>query len=136
MRSRSAGTITIRSHCRRSATLRINISNQMCHSLGRDRTHVEGADPLHECVKFSGQFQPALAGFVEVAEPIGQGLTQQRPQGLVTRPFESGALQISERGLGGIRWMVRLQSGVVSDYVTWMVLGVACLGGALTLSIR
>jgi len=30
----------------------------------------------------------------------------------------------------------RLQSGVVNDYVTWMVLGIACLGGALAFSIR
>jgi multicomponent Na+:H+ antiporter subunit D len=30
----------------------------------------------------------------------------------------------------------RIQSGVVNDYVTWLVPGVACLGGALTASIR
>jgi multicomponent Na+:H+ antiporter subunit D len=30
----------------------------------------------------------------------------------------------------------RIQSGVVNDYVTWLVLGVACLGGALAASIR
>lgn len=29
-----------------------------------------------------------------------------------------------------------LQSGVVNDYVTWLVLGVACLGGALALSMH
>ncbi len=47
---------------------------------------------------------------------------------VLRRGFEPG------RGLTGpIR---RLQSGVVADYVTWLVLGVACLGGALALAIR
>jgi len=27
-------------------------------------------------------------------------------------------------------------SGVVNDYVTWIVIGVACLGGALAFSIH
>ena len=30
----------------------------------------------------------------------------------------------------------RLQSGVVNDYVTWLVLGLACIGGALAFAIR
>jgi hypothetical protein len=30
----------------------------------------------------------------------------------------------------------RFQSGVVNDYVTWLVLGLACLGGALAFAIR
>ena len=30
----------------------------------------------------------------------------------------------------------RFQSGVVNDYVTWAVLGLACLGGVLALVIR
>ena len=30
----------------------------------------------------------------------------------------------------------RFQSGVVNDYVTWVVVGMACLGAALALSIR
>ena len=28
------------------------------------------------------------------------------------------------------------QSGVINDYVTWIVLGLACLGGLLALMIR
>ena len=32
--------------------------------------------------------------------------------------------------------LCRFQSGVVSDYVTWIVLGLACLGAALTLVLR
>jgi hypothetical protein len=37
-------------------------------------------------------------------------------------------------GLAGI---VRgLQSGIVNDYVTWIVFGLACIGGALVLAIR
>jgi hypothetical protein len=29
-----------------------------------------------------------------------------------------------------------LQSGVVTDYVTWIVVGLACIGGALAVTIR
>jgi hypothetical protein len=31
-------------------------------------------------------------------------------------------------------WAV--QSGIINDYIAWMVLGLACLGGALALAIR
>ena len=41
-----------------------------------------------------------------------------------------------EPGAGLVRPVRRLQSGVVSDYVTWIVVGVACLGGVLALTIR
>jgi len=41
-----------------------------------------------------------------------------------------------EPGTGLVRPLERFQSGVVNDYVTWIVLGVACLGGALAFSIR
>ncbi len=37
---------------------------------------------------------------------------------------------------GGTQMLNRFQSGVVNDYVTWAVLGLACLGGALALAIR
>ena len=30
----------------------------------------------------------------------------------------------------------RFQSGVVNDYVTWIVIGLACVGGALAFAIR
>jgi multicomponent Na+:H+ antiporter subunit D len=41
-----------------------------------------------------------------------------------------------EPGTGLVRPLRRFQSGVVNDYVTWIVVGVACLGGALAFSIR
>ena len=41
-----------------------------------------------------------------------------------------------EPGTGLVRPLRRFQSGVVNDYVTWIVIGVACLGGALAFSIR
>jgi len=41
-----------------------------------------------------------------------------------------------EPGTGLVQPIRRFQSGVVNDYVTWIVLGVACLGGALAFSIR
>jgi multicomponent Na+:H+ antiporter subunit D len=47
---------------------------------------------------------------------------------LLRRGFEPGA--------GLVRPIRGFQSGVVNDYVTWAVLGLACLGGALALAIR
>jgi multicomponent Na+:H+ antiporter subunit D len=41
-----------------------------------------------------------------------------------------------EPGRGLARPIYRFQSGVVNDYVTWIVVGLACLGGALAFSIR
>ena len=41
-----------------------------------------------------------------------------------------------EPGTGLVRPLQRFQSGVVNDYVTWIVVGIAALGGALALSIR
>ena len=41
-----------------------------------------------------------------------------------------------EPGTGLVRPIRRFQSGVVNDYVTWIVIGLACLGGALAFSIR
>jgi multicomponent Na+:H+ antiporter subunit D len=41
-----------------------------------------------------------------------------------------------EPGAGLARPIQRFQSGVVNDYVTWIVIGMACLGGALAFAIR
>jgi len=41
-----------------------------------------------------------------------------------------------EPGMGLTTPIQRFQSGVVNDYVTWIVIGLACLGGALAFSIR
>jgi multicomponent Na+:H+ antiporter subunit D len=41
-----------------------------------------------------------------------------------------------EPGAGLTEPIQRFQSGVVNDYVTWTVLGLACLGGVLALVIR
>jgi hypothetical protein len=40
-----------------------------------------------------------------------------------------------EPGMGLTTLIQRFQSGVVNDYVTWIVIGLACLGGALAFSI-
>jgi hypothetical protein len=47
---------------------------------------------------------------------------------LLRRGFEPG------RGLAAP--IQRFQSGVVNDYVTWIVFGLACVGGALAFVIR
>jgi hypothetical protein len=41
-----------------------------------------------------------------------------------------------EPGAGLTAPIQRLQSGVINDYVTWIVLGLAAIGGALALIIR
>ncbi|MGB9282009.1 MAG: hypothetical protein WCB57_18330, partial [Pseudonocardiaceae bacterium] len=41
-----------------------------------------------------------------------------------------------EPGAGLVEPIRRFQSGVVNDYMTWMVLGLACIGGALAFAIR
>ena len=41
-----------------------------------------------------------------------------------------------EPGTGLVRPIRRFQSGVINDYVTWIVVGLACLGGALAFGIR
>jgi multicomponent Na+:H+ antiporter subunit D len=41
-----------------------------------------------------------------------------------------------EPGRGLVRTIERFQSGVVNDYVTWIVVGLACIGGALAFAIR
>jgi multicomponent Na+:H+ antiporter subunit D len=41
-----------------------------------------------------------------------------------------------EPGAGLTAPLRRFQSGVVNDYVTWVVLGLACLGGVLALVVR
>ena len=40
------------------------------------------------------------------------------------------------RVAGGVFYIQRFQSGVINDYVTWMVLGLAVIGGVLALIIR
>jgi hypothetical protein len=41
-----------------------------------------------------------------------------------------------EPGAGLTAPIERFQSGVVNDYVTWIVLGLACVGGVLALVVR
>ena len=41
-----------------------------------------------------------------------------------------------EPGAGLTAPIQRFQSGVVNDYVTWIVLGLACIGGGLALVFR
>jgi hypothetical protein len=41
-----------------------------------------------------------------------------------------------EPGTGLARPILGFQSGIVNDYVTWIVLGIACIGGALALAVR
>lgn len=41
-----------------------------------------------------------------------------------------------EPGVGLTTPLRRFQSGVANDYVTWIVLGLACVGGALALVVH
>ena len=55
------------------------------------------------------------------------------------RPVLAAAAAATPRLRAGRRLdraLQRFQSGVVNDYVTWIVLGLACVGGVLALIIR
>jgi hypothetical protein len=41
-----------------------------------------------------------------------------------------------EPGTGLVQPIRRFQSGVINDYVTWIVIGLACVGASLALTIR
>ena len=41
-----------------------------------------------------------------------------------------------EPGTGLVQPIRRFQSGVINDYITWIVIGLACLGGTLAFTIR
>ena len=41
-----------------------------------------------------------------------------------------------EPGAGLTLAIQRFQSGVINDYVTWIVAGLACLGGVLAMIVR
>jgi len=41
-----------------------------------------------------------------------------------------------EPGAGLVGLTQQFQSGVINDYVTWLVIGVTCVGSALALAIR
>jgi multicomponent Na+:H+ antiporter subunit D len=71
-----------------------------------------------------------LTGFGSVAASIALALVALywRRLPVLRRGLEPGA------GLAGV--IRGLQSGVVNDYVTWIVFGLACIGGALALAIR
>jgi multicomponent Na+:H+ antiporter subunit D len=51
-------------------------------------------------------------------------------------PVLRRALEPAARPGRPARWFAGFQSGVVNDYVTWIVIGIACLGGALAFAIR
>jgi len=59
---------------------------------------------------------------------VGALVLARRRLPVLRRGFEPGA--------GLVRPIRRFQSGVVNDYVTWLALGLACLGGVLALTIR
>jgi multicomponent Na+:H+ antiporter subunit D len=71
-----------------------------------------------------------LTGIGSVAASIALALVALywRRLPVLRRGLEPGA------GLAGV--FRGLQSGVVNDYVTWIVFGLACIGGALSLAIR
>jgi multicomponent Na+:H+ antiporter subunit D len=61
-------------------------------------------------------------------------LYAQRLPGL--RQTASGNAVIRSKPAAALRAVWAVQSGIINDYITWMVLGLASLGGALALAIR
>jgi hypothetical protein len=98
-------------------------------------TEVRGETPLHRADRAYGEIlqeiRVAQTGVqIRPARRAGGRFRGRfaRSSSLLRRGFEPGA--------GLVRPIQRFQSGVINDYVTWTVIGIACLGGALAFSIR
>jgi multicomponent Na+:H+ antiporter subunit D len=72
----------------------------------------------------------------DVATGVGSAAGAVLLAGLALYRRRLRALHRIPESLGLTDAVRRLQSGVVNDYVAWMVVGVACIGGALAFSIR
>jgi multicomponent Na+:H+ antiporter subunit D len=98
-------------------------------------TVLSGAHVAHPTALFAPE--PAAITVTDLASGLGSAAgalilaflaLYWRRLPLLRRGFEPGA---------GLEQPIRrFQSGVVNDYVTWIVIGAACLGGTLALSIR
>jgi multicomponent Na+:H+ antiporter subunit D len=98
-------------------------------------TVLSGAHVTHPATIYEAE--PAGITVADVASGAGSALGSAvlaflalywRRLPLLRRGFEPGT--------GLTRPIQRFQSGVVNDYVTWIVIGLACLGGALALTFR
>src|SRR3984885_610838 len=98
-------------------------------------TVLSGAHPAHPAAAFS----PEKTGLTvtDVASGAGAAIgalllalaaLYWRRLPMLRRGFEPGA--------GLVRPIQAFQSGVINDYVTWIVLGIACLGGVMALAFR
>jgi len=117
-----------------------------------------GTEIQAAAVRFQDQIgyaRTVLSG-AHVAHPVG--LAAPEPAGVTAADVATGACSAAgglilaylglywrrlpvlrrgfEPGMGLVRPIQRLQSGIVNDYVTWLVLGVACIGGVLAFAIR
>jgi multicomponent Na+:H+ antiporter subunit D len=98
-------------------------------------TVLGGAHPAHPVAAFS--MEKTGLTVADVASGAGTAIgalllalaaLYWRRLPVLRRGFEPGA--------GLVRPIQAFQSGVINDYVTWMVLGIACLGGAMALAFR
>lgn len=77
----------------------------------------------------AGAGADALLALVSVAGSLGlAAITLRRP----SVPLPAGPVRALEQGIFRLR---RLHSGQVGDYVAWLTVGVAALGGALALAL-
>jgi multicomponent Na+:H+ antiporter subunit D len=98
-------------------------------------TVLSGAHITHPATVY--QAEPAGVTVADVASGVGSAVGSAvlallalywRRLPLLRRGFEPGT--------GLTRPIQRFQSGVINDYVTWIVIGLACLSGALALTFR
>ncbi len=79
------------------------------------------------------------AGVTAIAVATGLGLAAGRGGSRLSHAVLAAATAAApglEPGAGLARPVERFQSGVINDYMTWIVVGMACLGGALAVAIR
>ncbi|HEX3921339.1 MAG TPA: proton-conducting transporter membrane subunit [Streptosporangiaceae bacterium] len=98
-------------------------------------TVLGGAHPAHPAAAFS--MEKTGLTVADVASGAGSAIgalllalaaLYWRRLPVLRRGFEPGA--------GLVRPIRAFQSGVINDYVTWIVLGIACLGGVMALAFR
>jgi hypothetical protein len=105
--------------------------------------------PGYVGVVLGGPAHPAVTPAAETATITGKalidgGITTAAALALALLWLYAGRLRLRRDDLrtrmseasAALRPFWALQSGFINDYVTWMVLGLACLGGALALTIH
>jgi multicomponent Na+:H+ antiporter subunit D len=103
--------------------------------LGRPAPAYPSASGSQHGARITGQ--DLTDGSITAAAALALALLWLYAQRL-PRLWETSAAKIftTSKPATALRAVWAVQSGIINDYIAWMVLGLACLGGALALAIR